>query len=121
MTRGSAIPSKALGYRLSLERGQTVVLFDAVQNLAETWGKDAADLLGLTIAHEIGHLLLKNSGHSNLGMMQARYLQKDMMSFERGHLNFSWEQIDFMRSEVRRRMSIQIGSSQPQASAIGGK
>jgi hypothetical protein len=109
MTRGSTIPSNALGYRLSMK--QAVVLADAIQDLAKIWGKHAADLLGVAMAHEIAHLLLQNSEHSTIGMMQPRYLQKDLISFERGHLLFSGKEIKSMRGEVRRRMSMQIDES----------
>src|SRR3954468_14850730 len=43
----------ASAYRLSVEQGQAVLLSDAIQNLAEIWGMDNADLLGVAMAHEI--------------------------------------------------------------------
>lgn len=108
MTRGTAIPSNALGYCLSMERGQAVVLADAIQNLAIIWGTDTADVLGLAMAHEIGHLLLRTGNHSTTGMMEPRYLQKDLASAERGSLLFSQKESKAMQDEVRRRTGIQL-------------
>jgi hypothetical protein len=108
MARGTAIPSNALGYCLSMKLGQAVVLADAIQNLAAIWGTDAADILGLALAHEIGHLLLQTASHSAAGMMEPRYLQKDLVSAERGGLMFTRDETNSMRNEVRRRMGIQI-------------
>jgi hypothetical protein len=104
MARGTAIPSNALGYCLSMKLGQAVVLADAIQNLAVSWGTDAADLLGLAMAHEIGHLVLQTASHSANGMMEPRYLQKDLVNAERGGLMFTREETNSMRNEVRRRM-----------------
>jgi hypothetical protein len=108
MARGAAIPSNALGYCLSMERGQAVVLSDAIQNLAAIWGTDAADILGLAMAHEIGHLLLRTGSHSAAGMMEPRYLQKDLASAERGSLLFTRKESNAMQNEVLRRTGIQI-------------
>ncbi len=108
MARGTAIPSTALGYCLSMELGQAVVLSDAIHNLAAIWGAEAADILGLAMAHEIGHLLLQTASHSANGMMEPRYLQKDLATAERGRLMFTREETNSMRNAVRRRMGIQI-------------
>jgi hypothetical protein len=111
MTGGASIPSDALGYCLSMERGQAVLLSDVIRDLADSWGRDTADLLGLAVAHEIGHLLLQSATHPNVGLMQARYLQKDLVSFERGQLIFSRKESDCIRTEVRRRTSMQVRAS----------
>jgi hypothetical protein len=109
--RGAAIHSNALGYCLSIERGQAIILSDEIQNFATIWGIDLADILGVAMAHEIGHLLLRTSSHSPLGVMKAPYLQKDLTSAGRKSLIFTREEGNSMRSEVRRRMSIGIKTS----------
>jgi hypothetical protein len=68
MPRSPALPSNALGYCLSMEKGQAVVLSDAIQDLASSWGIDTPDILGLAMAHEIGHLLLQTTAHSYFGV-----------------------------------------------------
>jgi hypothetical protein len=111
LASGATIHSNALGYCLSIERGQAIILSDEIQNFATSWGIDLADILGVAMAHEIGHLLLRTSSHSPLGMMKAAYLQKDLTSAGRRSLIFTREDGKSMRNEVRRRMS--IGSSNP--------
>lgn len=113
MARGVAIHSNALGYCLSIERGQAVLLSDAIDNISASWGIDLADILGVTIAHEIGHLLLKTSTHSKLGVMKARYVQEDFTSAGQESLRFTRGEGNAMRNEARRRMSIET--------FIGGK
>jgi hypothetical protein len=104
LARGAAIHSNALGYCLSIERGQAIIFSDAIQNIAARWSIDLADILGVAMAHETGHLLLRTSNHSPLGMMKAPYLQKDMTGVGLERLIFTREEGDSMRSEVRRRM-----------------
>jgi hypothetical protein len=111
MSREFVFPSNVLGFRISIDKRQSVVFSDAIQNLASMWEMDAADVLGLAIAHEIGHLLLDTSSHSSTGVMRAQYFQKDLISFQRGRLIFSRKESDCMRREVRRRMSMQVGAS----------
>jgi len=106
MTRGTAIPSNALGYCLSMERGEAVVLSDAIQNLAAIWGANAADILGMAMTHEIGHLLLRTGRHSAAGVMEPRYLQKDLASAERGSLLFTQKESNALQNEVRRRTGV---------------
>jgi hypothetical protein len=103
MALGTTIPSNALGYCLSMERGEAVVLSDAIQNLAAIWGANAADILGLAMTHEIGHLLLRTGRHSAAGVMEPRYLQKDLASAERGSLLFTQKERRALQNEVRRR------------------
>jgi hypothetical protein len=52
------IDSDALGFCTSIEGGQAVVLFDAVRSLVRSRFSNPADLLGLAMAHEIGHILM---------------------------------------------------------------
>jgi hypothetical protein len=106
LARGATMHSNALGYCLSIERGQAIILSDEIQNFATSWGIDLADILGVAMAHEIGHLLLRTSSHSLLGVMKAEYLQKDLTSAGRRSLIFTQEEGKSMRNEVRRRMSI---------------
>ena len=107
LARPSMIHSDALGFCSSIEGGQAVVLFDAVRGLARIRRSDPADLLGLAIAHEMGHILLRSVNHSTAGMMRARWLPKDLHDAQTGSLVFTREQVESMQNEVRRRMRIQ--------------
>jgi len=101
--RPKVVASDTLGFCLSMEKSQAVVLSDAVQNLAARRFTNPANLLGLAMAHEIGHLLLRSATHSAAGIMQARWSSEDFRAAEEGLLVFTREQGRSMRNEVRRR------------------
>jgi len=100
-----------------MEEGDVVVLSDEVQNFAQ-WIRfgDTANLLGLAMAHEMGHVLLRTLGHSGEGIMQARWRPKDLRDSEHGLLLFTPEQGQLMRNEVARRVLGRLGAQAPQPS-----
>jgi len=106
LARPKVIGSDTLGFCISMEEGDAVVLSDEVRNFAE-WIRfgDAANLLGLAMTHEIGHVLLRTLLHSHGGIMQARWRPTDLRDSEQGLLFFTSEQGRLMRNEVLRRMS----------------
>ena len=71
MVRPNVVATEKLGFVISLEQSHAVVLFDAVQNLAASRFTNPANLLGLAMAHEMGHLLLQAAAHSAAGVMRA--------------------------------------------------
>ena len=60
----------ALGYAQSGTQAATV-LYDRVATFAHTYHVKRQVLLGYTMAHELGHLLLPPNSHSNSGVMRA--------------------------------------------------
>jgi len=102
------IDSDALGFCTSIEGGQAVVLFDAIRSLVGSRFSNPANLLGLAMAHEMGHILLRSVNHSTVGIMRARWLPNDLHDAETGSLVFTREQADSMQNEVRRRVGIRI-------------
>jgi hypothetical protein len=62
-------------------------------------------VLGLAIAHEIGHLLLPHDSHSHGGIMRARWDRQDLRLATFGDLAFTPQQADSIRAEVTRRMA----------------
>jgi len=107
LAQPSMIDSDALGFCTSIEGGQAVVLFDAVRSLVRIRFSDPAELLGLAIAHEMGHILLRSVNHSTAGIMRARWLPNDLHNAATGSLVFTREEADSMQNEVRRRMGTQ--------------
>lgn len=105
-------PSSAdtLGFCLSLESGDAVVLADVVQRHVVYGGPSFAGLLGLAMAHEVGHLLLQSARHSAAGIMRARLTKKGLRDDDRGYLRFTADEAEFMRTEVRRRMVLESAS-----------
>ncbi len=62
-----------------------------------------ARILGLAVAHEIGHLLLPLHSHSSRGVMRATWDREDFELAARGNLDFTPKQAELIRSEVLRR------------------
>jgi hypothetical protein len=95
-----------LGFRVSTENSTAIVIADEIRNRAATEFTNSGDLLGLVMAHEMGHLLLGSKAHSAEGIMQAR-LPSDLRDRRRTLLVFNRRQGSSIRGEVQRRMSIQ--------------
>jgi hypothetical protein len=98
--------SETLGFCLSLENGDAVVLADAIQKRAIFGPTNFTDLLGLAMAHELGHLLLRSAAHSVTGLMRARWAERQLRDDDRGFLRFTPGEAESMRNEVRRRMGM---------------
>ena len=103
--RGTRVTSDALGFRLSLN--EAVVLADATRKTAAEWKVDPVLCLGLTMAHEMGHLLLQSETHSVSGVMKSRWLRPDLAIAERGALTFTAQEGHLMRNGLR-RMGTQV-------------
>jgi hypothetical protein len=100
------VSSEALGFCISLENGDALVLADAIRKRAVFGSTNFADLLGLAMAHELGHLLLQSEAHSVIGIMRARWTEKVLRDDDRGYLRFTPREAESMRSEVRRRSGV---------------
>ena len=98
--------SETLGLCISLENGDALVLADAIWKRAAFGMTDPTDLLGLAMAHELGHLLLKSARHSVTGIMRARWSERQLRDDDRGYLRFTPGEAVTMQNEVRRRMGL---------------
>jgi hypothetical protein len=65
-----------------------------------------AQILGVVMAHELGHLLGLNR-HSQEGIMRADWDQADLEDAREGYLLLTGPQAKVMRAEVSRRLSAQ--------------
>jgi hypothetical protein len=111
MTQHLRIRDAALGYSIPCtEDGSACIaniLYHRVQDLAQSENVSLSQTLGLAIAHEIGHLLLRSNAHSTAGVMQPRWRGKDLQQASKGLLLFTSEQAGFIRAEVIKRMKQQ--------------
>jgi hypothetical protein len=95
-----------LGFRVSMEMSTAIIISDEIRKRGATAVTNPGDLLGLVMAHEIGHLLLRSKVHSAEGIMQAR-LATGLRDRTRTLLVFTRQQANSARYEVRRRMAVQ--------------
>ncbi len=75
-----------------------------IQAKAKQERVDAAQLLGLVVAHELGHLLLGPKAHSPDGIMRANWSRRDMELGAKGQLRFTDRQAPRIRTEVQSRI-----------------
>ncbi len=93
----------ALGYAPGTkgERGHLAyVLADRVETTASGLGVPFHLVLGMTMAHEVAHLLLPYHSHSPNGIMRHDWTQSDYQKAKRGQLFFSDGQATLMRVEL---------------------
>jgi len=94
-TVGTAVVTRCDG-------GLAYVSFDRVRRVADASARNAMDMMGLVMAHEIGHLLLPHGSHSYTGLMRANWDVKDLRLIERADLRFTSAQADLIREGLRR-------------------
>ncbi len=102
----------ALGYALvppgnRLGRYATIYA-EGVADLARGFKTRDADLLGYTIAHELGHLLLGRNSHSKRGIMRADWNVWDARRMESRELTFTAEQRDRLEQAGRMRVGASL-------------
>jgi hypothetical protein len=84
------------------ERGRIAyVFYNRIQETATDHEIKVSAILGLAIAHEIGHLLLPSDSHSPSGIMQAAWGHAAFRKLWREGLGFTAEQAEFIRSAFR--------------------
>jgi hypothetical protein len=79
------------------------VFADRVKDYATSERAPWSGLLGVMIAHEVGHLLLGNNSHFPAGIMRGQWRTGEVKLALMGALTFTTRQAEQMRSDVRRR------------------
>jgi hypothetical protein len=93
----------ALGRAFLDKEGRGYLVDAYIQSVRETSDfhtTDVAMLLGVVIAHELGHLLL-GPGHTPTGVMRSRWGSQDLRALSQRHLKFSREQ----QAKMQQRLS----------------
>ena len=69
MTAGEPRGSTMMG-RAARAAGRAYIFYPRLESAARLRDRHVGMVLGVAIAHEVGHLLLSNNGHSNIGIMR---------------------------------------------------
>ncbi len=102
MAAGYALPITNLG--VTIQHHASFVFYHRVQLLSNDKALSEPVVLGHIIAHELGHLLLGEGGHSESGIMKEDLRVNDFRQAEKGRsLTFSTEQAQRMQSRLRER------------------
>jgi hypothetical protein len=70
VNRKQALGATVFGF-ITRETGRAYILTHRIIDMTRRYGDDYRLLLGQTIAHELGHLLLPSDSHADRGIMQA--------------------------------------------------
>ena len=73
------------------------VFYAGVEPIQQEAGLSAEAILGLVIAHELGHLLLGTNSHAARGIMRANWKRQDLSLAGKGMLGFTENQAQKMR------------------------
>ena len=101
--------SVEFGYSLPLENGHGIiggVYLERTLREAGEIGLDAHVMLGHTIAHEIGHLLLGTNSHARRGIMSPTWTKREVRLAQTGVFNFTKDQARRIRGAVDDRIQI---------------
>ena len=103
MAAGYALPITNLG--VTIQHHASFVFYQRVQLLSNDKGLSEPVVLGHIIAHELGHLLLGEGGHSDTGIMMDDLRLRTFRQAEKGTpLTFSREQARRMQARLQEQM-----------------
>ena len=99
----------SMGFSLVKIAGATpflsTVYVDRTESVARVAGTDARRLLGLAIAHEIGHVLLNSNTHSAAGLMRADWSRNELRRMDEAAWGFLEAEAALVRAAARDRQS----------------
>ena len=107
MSRHLKIAPDALGMAIVSPPGGgriAYVLFHRVRLAARDARSSATDVLGMVIAHELGHLMLPDGAHSNKGLMRAKWNITELRRPRRPAFDFTNPQAEAIRGRDRREL-----------------
>jgi hypothetical protein len=77
------------------------VFYRRVEAEAARYAVSVAFVLACALAHELGHVLMPERGHSRDGLMRACWNGDDFQRADRGQLRFLPEQVALIRTRAR--------------------
>jgi hypothetical protein len=107
MAKKIATAGIQFGFSLPSDRGFGVIAGvypDRALDFARLMGLDAKIVLGHTMAHEIGHLLLGSNSHASQGIMRPTWGARDIHLAKTGVLGFTDAQAERMQAQVAARL-----------------
>ena len=110
MAMRASIPDTTLGFTSLTKEGERAsvasLFYDNIKEEAQRSGGSLFRILAYAMAHELGHLLLRTSGHASTGIMRARWTPEDFRQISCGQLLFTPQQAELIRSEIKERVQI---------------
>jgi hypothetical protein len=99
---------RVMGMALAADNRRAVlsVYFDAVTDVARRYGVSPGQVLGIALAHEMGHVLLPPPSHSPNGIMQPSWEGDDLRHVITGNASFTSDQAAAMRGRLAHRKAL---------------
>ena len=93
-----------LGATMWTDKGTPAVyvFYRRVEAEARRHTVSLALLLSCALAHELGHVLMPDRGHSPEGLMRACWKRDDFQDADRGQLRFNADQVAVIRARATR-------------------
>lgn len=117
MANGVPVSTRVFGYATPAGRsgfGNRVgIFYGRIDDYCTAHGFLTQALLGVVIAHEMGHLLLGSGSHAARGLMTCPWGKEDTRNAARGRLNFGPSRMALIRQAVRARMLADRSQSPP--------
>ena len=108
MSAKAPVSRRVLGYAVVANRGQYAsrasVFYDRIKDHCEAYALEADALLGMALAHEIGHLMLGKGSHSETGLMRCPWTNQDIKEAARGRLRFTLGELSLAHTDVLARV-----------------
>jgi hypothetical protein len=115
--RATLASRTALGEALLCDSSQEVctasVFYSRARLQAELSGCSLKYVLGVAMAHELGHLLLGSNSHSARGLMQGKWRPEELRRATKGDLLFSLQEAEVIRASVLQRVTHKAAADRP--------
>jgi hypothetical protein len=99
----------SMGFSLVKTEGATpflsTVYVDRADSVARVAGTDPRRVLGLAIAHEIGHVLLNSNTHADSGLMRADWSRNELRKQEKAAWYFTEAEAAHVRAAAMERQA----------------
>lgn len=109
------MPAGTLGFSLPCAKfGMDSTIFvDQCEAVSYQMGPTFARVLGDSIAHELGHVLLRSGQHSASGLMRARWDKAAWLNAAVGQVQMDQDQAQRMRIELLRMEELSLIAASP--------
>jgi hypothetical protein len=91
-------PSRVFGMAVQAD---AFIFFGRIQMFSDIEGISEPVILGHAMAHELGHMVLRHTKHSQNGIMMETYRKDALRLAEKGRLQFTRQQAAEIRARLR--------------------
>jgi len=113
------VDGSALGYSIIPDNGEPATMAYVCYSRVKTLGSafSTGELLGMAMAHEVGHLLFNSNEHSCRGLMRATWPRKDLDTGHQEEFMFTSEQARHLCAVVAKKLIKDLGSCDASSAA----